>query len=57
VRIVLRAATPDVDEVVVRDLSEPEADVKPTLHPMDWRVPLSLSMSTFFLLTPQVGRY
>ncbi|KAM3506657.1 hypothetical protein MY10362_002246 [Beauveria mimosiformis] len=44
VRIVLRAATPDVDEVVVRDLSEPEADVEPTLYPMDWRMPLSLSM-------------
>ncbi|KAM3510916.1 hypothetical protein MY11210_005454 [Beauveria gryllotalpidicola] len=44
VRIVLRAPTPDVKEVVVRDLSELEADVEPTLYPMDWRLPLSLAM-------------
>ncbi|KAF1729738.1 ATPase family protein [Beauveria bassiana] len=45
VRIVLRAATPDVEEVVVRDLSESEADVTPTLYPMDWRVVLNAVMN------------
>ncbi|KAM3447350.1 hypothetical protein MY3296_008820 [Beauveria thailandica] len=44
VRIVLRAATSDVDEVVVRDLSEPEADVEAMLYSTDWRMPLGFSM-------------
>ncbi|KAJ6783222.1 hypothetical protein PWT90_01139 [Aphanocladium album] len=44
VRIALLEATPDVDEVVVRDVSEAEAGAAPQLYPLDWRPTISISM-------------
>ncbi len=48
VRIALREAAADVDEVVVRDVSDAETDPK-QLYPLDWRVPISTSMGAFFI--------
>ncbi|TQW00747.1 hypothetical protein V2A60_001797 [Cordyceps javanica] len=45
VRIELQETIPDVEEVVLRDLSEAEVNVKPSMHPLDWRAELSISMN------------
>lgn len=44
VRIALLETTPDIGEVVVRDISEAEADATPQLYPLDWRPTISISM-------------
>lgn len=44
VRIALVETTPDIDEVVVRDVSDPEAEAAPQLYPLDWRPTISISM-------------